>query len=676
MSAVSFTPRRAWKALLLATATAVVGYFLISNTDVRPEFFALMGIVSGTLILITLRRSRLNEERVQDLMDHASDAIFIVADHRFVDVNGAACTMTGCSREELLDMKVASSDPFDQLGLLDELFAKLKAGETVIAERELVRRDGSQITIEAHARRLPDGRFQAIARDISARVEAERALRESDELLRHAFDSGASGMALGTLDGRFIRVNQAFASMLGYEPQDLAGVDTTAVTAPDDRNALVEPLDRMARGDLAKFHADKRFLHRDGHEVWTRVDLALTRDADGEPRMVVAHILDTSRSRELESRLRQAEKMEAIGRLAGGVAHDFNNLLGVVLNYSAFVAEELGSDHACTADVREIIKAGRRGAALTRQLLTFSRLDVPRTEVLLVNDAVLELEPLLRKLIPENIELSVQLNPDIPEVAMDHTHLDQILVNLAVNAKDAMLGDGELKISTSHLTLRDASEDLGLGPGRYAIASVSDTGTGIPDEIRDHVFEPFFTTKDRHKGTGFGLATVHGIVSQAGGAVHIESREGHGTRFDVFLPATLGAAGFEPSSLPSIDITSDADSLDLLVVEDEPSVRAVTSRILRAAGHHVVEATDGIEALDLLREETFDVLVSDIVMPWMSGLELRKRVDLPAVLISGYPDDVIRDHGELPSDTALVMKPFTPMQLAHAVTRAAARSAV
>lgn len=222
--------------------------------------------------------------------------------------------------------------------------------------------------------------------------------------------------------------------------------------------------------------------------------------------------------------------------------------------------------------------------------------------------------------------------------------------------------------------MRDASEDLGLGPGRYAVASVSDTGTGIPDEIRDHVFEPFFTTKERHKGTGFGLATVHGIVSQAGGAVHIESREGYGTRFDVFLPATLGEADFEPSSLPSIDITTGDDSLDLLVVEDEPSVRSVTSRILRAAGHNVVEASDGIEALDLLREATFDVLVSDIVMPWMSGLELRKRVDLPAVLISGYPDDVIREHGELPSDIALVMKPFTPMQLAQAVTRAAAHS--
>lgn len=674
MSAVSFTPRHAWKILLLATAIVVVGYLLISNPDVRPELFALMGVVSGAVILITLRRSRLNKERVQDLMDHASDAIFIVADHRYVDVNEAACTMTGCSREELLDMKVAPSDPFDQLGLLDELFARLKGGETVIAERELVRKDASRITIESHARRLPDGRFQAIARDISSRVEAERALRESEELLRHAFDAGASGMALGTLEGKFIRVNQAFAGMLGYEPQDLVGVDTTAVMHPADGNAMVEPLDRMARGDLGKFHAEKRFLHRDGREVWTRVDLALTRDADGRPRMVVAHILDTSRSRELEGRLRQAEKMEAIGRLAGGVAHDFNNLLGVVLNYSAFVAEELGHNHACADDVQEIIKAGRRGAALTRQLLTFSRLDVPRTEVLLVNDAVIELEPLLRKLIPENIELSVQLDPDIPVVAMDHTHLDQILVNLAVNAKDAMPGDGALKISTSHVTLRDGSEDPRLAPGSYAIASVSDTGTGIPDEIRDHVFEPFFTTKERHKGTGFGLATVHGIVSRAGGAVHIESREGHGTRFDVFLPATLGVADIEPSSLPVIDITGDADSLDLLVVEDEPSVRAVTSRILRDAGHHVVEATDGIEALDLLREASFDVLVSDIVMPWMSGLELRKRVDLPAVLISGYPDDVIRDHGELPSDTALVMKPFTPMQLAQAVTRAAAFS--
>ena len=674
MSAPLSNLRRVWLAMSVAILISGIAYLSITDETARLSVFALIGCLASILILLLLRRSRANEASVQDLMDHASDAIFVVADRRYVDVNEAACDLTGRSREELLAMEVASLDPTDRRDEVNGLFDRLEAGETVIAESDLIRKDGSRIRIEAHARQLPDGRFQSIVRDISERVEAERALRESEELLRHAFDAGASGMTLETLDGRLTKVNPAFANMLGYEPQELEGRSTDSITHADDRDEMIETLDRMARGTFEESHTEKRFLHRTGRAVWARVDLALTRYEQGRSRMVVGHVLDISRSRELEGRLRQGEKMEAVGRLAGGVAHDFNNLLGIVLNYSRFVAEELGPKHACRDDVQEIIKAGQRGTALVHQLLTFSRKDLPNTEALLVNDAVSELEPLLRKLIPENIQLSIQLDPDIPEVAIDQTHLDQILVNLAVNAKDAMYGDGELKIATRNLTLGDPSEDLGLEAGRYAVASVSDTGTGIPQEIREHVFEPFFTTKERDKGTGLGLATVHSIVSQAGGTVHIESIAGLGTRFDIFLPAThveVQPIRLKPSPAAMAEKTT---VLDLLVVEDEPSVRSLTSRILRSAGHNVVEAGDGIEALEILRDVTFDVLVSDVVMPAMSGLELRRRVELPAVLMSGYPDDDIRDQGELPTDTALVLKPFTPDELLEAVSRAATDS--
>ncbi|MEA2499026.1 MAG: hypothetical protein QOH26_1431, partial [Actinomycetota bacterium] len=256
-------------AAVLLIAVYVFVYLSGETISVLPAVLGGGGVMLLALgrMWIEVRRSRLNEERVKDLVDHASDAIFIVADHQYVDVNEAACTMTGYSRDELLAMELGSLNPLDQMDLFDELFAKLKAGGTVIAERDLVRKDGSRVTIESHARQLPDGRFQSIARDVSARIAAERIHREGEELLRHAFDTGASGMALGTLDGNFIKVNQAFASMLGYDPQDLAGTAIDAVTHPDDRHITTEPLVRMRSGALKEFHHEKRLLHRDGREI-------------------------------------------------------------------------------------------------------------------------------------------------------------------------------------------------------------------------------------------------------------------------------------------------------------------------------------------------------------------------------------------------------------------------
>ena len=260
MSAPLPRVRRVWLPISVAILISLSAYLLITDENIRLSVFALAGCVACILILLVLRRSRANEESVQDLMAHASDAIFVVADRRYVDVNEAACVMTGRSREELLAMEVASLDPTDRRDEVNGLFAKLEAGETVIAESDLIRKDGSRIRIEAHARQLPDGRFQSIVRDVSERVEAERALRESEELLRHAFDAGASGMTLETLDGRLTKVNPAFANMLGYEPQDLEGRSTVSITHTDDRDEMSETLDRMARGTFDEYHTEKRFL--------------------------------------------------------------------------------------------------------------------------------------------------------------------------------------------------------------------------------------------------------------------------------------------------------------------------------------------------------------------------------------------------------------------------------
>jgi PAS domain S-box-containing protein len=496
---------------------------------------------------------------------------------------------------------------------------------------------------------------------------SERALRDSEDLLRHAFDEGPSGMALGTLDGKFIKVNDAFATMLGYDADELEGVATASITHPDDRQLTVDRFALMAVGELEEFHEEKRYIHRDGHEVWVQVNLGLSRGADQNPRMVVRHTLDMSRSRELETQLRQAEKMEAVGHLAGGIAHDFNNLLSVVLNYSEFIAGDLGPTHPSFGDLQQVKAAGARGAALTRQLLMFSRRDIARTEVIAVNHALEELEPLLKQFIPENIEFEIECDPDVPDVAMDPGHLDQILMNLTVNAKDAMPTGGELKISTRAVSLPDGSKELGLVSGGFARISVSDTGGGIPDDVREHIFEPFFTTKERDEGTGLGLATVYAIVTQLGGAIDIETRSGVGTKIHIYLPASRAASIDDSNDHEHVVNSLDVPVLAVLVVEDEPSVRSLTTRILLAAGHTVVEASDGAEALQALSEESFDLLVSDIIMPGMSGSELRRKVDLPAVLMSGYPEDVIQAQGGLPPETELIMKPFTSAQLLGAI---------
>ena len=371
---------------------------------------------------------------------------------------------------------------------------------------------------------------------------------------------------------------------------------------------------------------------------------------------------------EREEQLRQAQKMEAVGHLAGGIAHDFNNLLGVVVNYGRFVAEELHVSDPRRADVEEIIKAGERGARLTRQLLTFSRKEVVRPEVLDLNLVVADTFNILSRTITERIELTSDLQTDLWTMAADRGHVEQVLMNLVVNARDAIdANTGQVVIQTSNVLIPPHQPPVqDMTPGEWVRLSVSDTGSGIPKEIRDHIFEPFFTTKPVGEGTGLGLATVYGIVTQSGGHIAVESEPGHGTTFVMYFPRSESLAMFPSDDRQKVYVPPGRGT-SVLVVEDEDAMRDVAARILTRHGFDVTAFASPDAALGHFHanDGAIDVLLTDVVMPEMSGTELSEATGLPTVFMSGYTRDIVADSGA--SVSSVLQKPFGEEELLDAV---------
>jgi nitrogen-specific signal transduction histidine kinase/ActR/RegA family two-component response regulator len=378
----------------------------------------------------------------------------------------------------------------------------------------------------------------------------------------------------------------------------------------------------------------------------------------------------------LEAQLRQAQKMEAIGRLAGGIAHDFNNLLVVISGYSDLLLTSLDAgDPVSKEDVEQILHAGERAATLTRQLLAFSRKQVLQPQILNLNSVMTNIETMLQRLIGEDIRLDILLAPNLAPVTADPGQVEQIIVNLAVNARDAMPRGGQLTLATANVELDQeyARHHVGVQAGRYVLLRVSDTGTGMDADTQARIFEPFFTTKPQGKGTGLGLATVFGIVQQSGGHIAVVSAVGQGTSFTIYLPqATQPLDESTPFWLPAHSALRGAETI--LVVEDDPGVRGATRRFLEGYGYTVLEASHGQEALRIFQahHEPIDLLIADVVMPGMSGRELGERVAslrpaLPVLYVSGYTDSAIIRHGLAEATITLLQKPFTAEALAHKV---------
>jgi PAS domain S-box-containing protein len=513
------------------------------------------------------------------------------------------------------------------------------------------------------------------------RKRAEVALRESELRLARAQEAAHLGSweldltNLQDIDQNPVWWSDEVYRIFGYVPgQFPASNELFFKSVPPEDAARIQAAVRGALHDSLPYCIQHRVIRPDGTERIVEERSTVIRDVGGRPIRMVGTVLDVTDRQRLEEQLRQAQKMEAVGRLAGGVAHDFNNLLTAILGSAELLLARLSPDHPERVEAEEIRKAAMWAADLTRQLLAFSRQQVLDPQVFDLGAVVANMDKMLRRLVRADITFRTRLAPDLGAVRADPGQIEQVIMNLAVNACDAMPGGGTLTVETANVELGAGheQEQAPANPGRYVMLTVSDTGTGMSATTKSHIFEPFFTTKERGKGTGLGLSTVYGIVKQSDGYVWLESEPGRGTTFKVYLPRvdtlteTAATALNHPASLGGVET--------ILVVEDQEPVRRLTRKILESQGYGVLAAAGGPEALEMAERHagTIHILVTDVVMPGMSGREVGRRLsaarpEMRVLYLSGYTDSSIVSHGVLEPGLAFLQKPFTPETLARRV---------
>jgi two-component system cell cycle sensor histidine kinase/response regulator CckA len=529
----------------------------------------------------------------------------------------------------------------------------------------------------------PDGELGTLALTFDRMADAlerrSRQLVASEERYRSLFDTLPLPMWVVDRDSlQFLAVNQAAVERYGYTREELLGMTVLQIRRREDeayvREMLGEDREQTLRGKLA------RHVTRSGEELEVEISSDDFFYGGRRARLVVANDVTERRRTELalqasQEQLRQAQKMEAVGSLAGGIAHDFNNLLTAILGYCDLALEGIPADSTASEDVSEVRRAAQRAADLTHQLLAFSRRQVLKPRVFALGTALAQTEKILRRLISENIALELSIAPNQDLVCADPTQVEQVILNLAVNARDAMPRGGRLHLATGTVTFHEPHAIAGatLLPGTYVMLAVSDTGTGIAPDIRDRLFEPFFTTKPRGQGTGLGLATVYGIMQQSGGGIEVASVPGNGTTFVLYFPVAAserqGDAHGESDAPVRRDVASRARGT-VLLAEDDDAVRAIARETLERAGYRVLAACDGSSALAMAGTHVgaIDLLLTDVIMPGMNGRELaatltKRRPELRVLFASGYTDNVLEGQGALAPGVTLLDKPFTPAQL-------------
>jgi PAS domain S-box-containing protein len=504
-----------------------------------------------------------------------------------------------------------------------------------------------------------------IGRDITVGKLAEEALRQSEMSFRSVVEGAPYGIFRASVDGRFLRVNSALQEMLGYRTaKELLDVTLGAniFRNPADFQRLVQLM-----GGTDEFKdVEMEWKRKDDSPITVLCSGRRVKGEDGNSTYNEVFVQDITERRVLERQLRAAAKMEAVGRLSGGIAHDFNNLLGVIIGYSQMLERKMERDNPLHEYVEEIEKAGQRATALTRQLLAFSRQQILTPKILSLNELVSDMVKMLPRLLGEDIAISTNLEPAIGSVKADQGQIEQVVMNLAVNARDAMPSGGRLTIGTADVVLDEmyARHHPGAKPGKYVMLSVADSGVGMNSETLLHIFEPFFTTKEVGKGTGLGLATVYGIMKQSGGYIWVDSELGKGSCFQIFLPrveeaVTHAAEGTSPSPILQ-------GSETILVVEDSEPLKNLARIFLEQRGFQVLTASSGEEALKVAAEFSgmIHLLLTDVVMPGMNGRVLAeqllpRRPEMKVLYMSGYTDSFIAGHGVLEEGTHLLHKPFT-----------------
>jgi len=623
---------------------------------------------------------RQGEERFRALIEHGADVVALVApDGTLLFASHSIERLLGFAPAELVGRPAFERVHPDDLPRINAALRDIVASPGTPASLELRWRhkDGSWRHIDAVAvDRLAEPAVGAIVvnfRDVSERRTAEAALRDSEERYRTLVEGVRDIIFALSPEGTIASLNPAFETITGWRREEWVGRPFERLVHPEDLPLALELLGRVVRGEL---RPASQFRVRTAKGDYRVGEFSATPQLhEGRLVGILGIGRDVTERVQLEQQLRQAQKMEAVGRLAGGIAHDFNNILTAITGYADLLLEDLGATDPRRQDADEIHKAADRAAGLTRQLLAFSRQQVLQPTVLEVNKLVSDLEKMLRRLLGEDVELSTRLAPTTGRVKADPGQLEQVVMNLAVNARDAMPNGGKLTLETANVDLDEAyaADHYPARAGPFVLLAVSDTGIGMSEETQAHMFEPFFTTKEKGKGTGLGLATVYGIIKQSGGFIWVYSEVGHGTTFKLYLPRVEELA--ERAAAPAHARTRPARGTEtILVVEDEAPVRNVARQVLERHGYTVLEAPSAEAALDIATRYsgTIHLLLTDVVMPGLNGRELASRLadlrpDARVIFMSGYTDDAVTRHGVLEPGSAYVQKPFTPDAIARKV---------
>jgi len=598
---------------------------------------------------------------------------------KIIFVNPAFTQMTGYTAGEVRGKTPRIlQGPRTDKAVLRRLRQSLEEGKVFEGEAINYRKGGEEFNLEWQVApiRGSDGvitNFVAIQRDITERKRAEEALRESEERFAGAFEHAPIGVALVSPVGRWLKVNRALCNLIGYSEEELLGRTVFDLTHPDEVKVSLENMRRTIAGEIRSFQLEKRYMHKSGRVVMVWLNVSLVRSGRGEPRYFIALLQDITERKRLEARLFQSQKMETIGKLAGGIAHEFNSILTAIIGQSELMLGDLPSGSPLAKSAKEIGKAAERAAVLTRQLLAYGRKQILQPKILDLNSVLAGMEGTLRHLMGPGTDVLMVPGAGLVTVKIDPGQLDQVIVNLVMNAAEAMPNGGKLTLETTNVSIDE--ESVGrypdLKPGDYVMLAITDTGAGMSAEVKARVFEPFFTTKGVGEGTGLGLSTCYGIVKQSGGHISLYSEPGRGTTFKIYLPQAEPEAKIPLQRLDSPGMPRGTETI--LLVEDDPALREMAATLLRRLGYTVLAAANGLEALSLKQQRGtghVDLLFTDVVMPHMSGRELADRVralypQTRILFTSAYTENAIVHQGVLDKGVALLQKPFTPGALAR-----------
>jgi two-component system cell cycle sensor histidine kinase/response regulator CckA len=633
----------------------------------------------------TLEALRASESKYRQIVETAVEGIWTLdCEARASYVNRRMAEMLGYSVDEMLGRPLFDFMDEDERAYAEQSFERRKQGIAEQYERRLRRRDGTDLwaLVATNPIHGPNGEFVGslgMVSDITERKLTEQELRKSEERYRDLVENARDIIYSHDLEGNYTSMNKAGEQITGYMREEALGMNQAQVVAPEYFERARQMIARKLVGeDETVYELDA--IAKDGHRITIEVNTRLVYQ-DGVPVGVQGIARDITERKQLAEQLRQSQKMEAIGKLAGGIAHDFNNLLTAISGYSDLTIRKLQPEDPLRHHVEEIKKASERAASLTRQLLAFSRKQVLQPVVLDLKAVVSDMERMLQRLIGEDIELRTVLNPELGSIKADPGQIEQVIMNLVVNARDAMPHGGKLTIETQNVYLDEdyAARHIAVRPGAYVMVAVSDTGTGMDEQTQRRIFEPFFTTKEMGKGTGLGLSTVYGIVKQSDGNIWVYSEVEQGTTFKIYLPRLDEGAQVYQQSIEVGERIYGTETI--LLAEDDERVRNLVRVVLEGYGYKVLLAANGSAALSSYErhEEPIHLLLTDVVMPEMSGRDLAERLaqirpEIKTLYMSGYTDESIVHHGILDADTSFIQKPFTSDALCHKVREVLGKS--